>query len=264
MAFTKPFHRNYRAFIERPNSGYSSWAFIVDREYAISPHHYTRAFLLIQEDVQKLFETIEPADTNLRTFSFRIYELLTRICIEIETNFKAILKENVYTPTFKTGKKAGAPKTEEFWNINDYIKINKTHHLDSYAVELPFWRGSKKEYKPFASWENKGSLSWFQAYNELKHDRNEKFELANFENLINAFTGLFILLSSQFQCESFSPGETVLAINADDYFDGEFGIGGYLKIKFPTNWKEEEMYDFDWSVLKKESNRFEKIDYNNL
>jgi hypothetical protein len=261
MALTKPYHRNYREFIKRSNSGYSSWAFIVDKEYAETPHHYTRAFLLLQEDIKNLFNFIEPADINLKAFSFRIYELLMRTCIEIEANFKAILKENIYNPTFRSGSKAGQIRTEGCWNLNDYMKVNKTHHLDNYA-ELPFWRGTNYRHTPFVNWATNGSLPWYQAYNESKHDRNNKFELANFENLINAFCALFILLSSQFNCESFTTGSASLSVGGDSYFEREFGIGNYLKIEFPTNWLDDEKYDFDWSVLKKENDRFEKIDYN--
>ncbi|HMH21533.1 MAG TPA: hypothetical protein VK563_07150 [Puia sp.] len=264
MGLTKPYHRNYREFINGFNSGYSGWAFIVDKEYAESPHHYTRAFLLLQEDVKNLFDFIEPADINLKAFSFRIHELLMRTCIEVEANFKAILRENIYTPYFKSGSKAGQPRTEDYWKINDYIKVNKTHHLDSYVAEFPFWRGAMNRYAPFANWAHNGSLSWYQAYNETKHDRNNKFEIANFENLITAFCGLFVLLSSQFNCEGFTTGSTFLSTGGDSYFAGQFGIGNYLKIEFPTNWQDAEKYDFDWSKLKEEADRFEKIDYNIL
>lgn len=264
MPITKPFHRIYRTLIQSINSGYSSWAFIVDKEYAKSPHHFTRAFLILQEDIKGLFEYIEPADINLRTYSYRIHELLMRTCIEVEINFKAILRENIYSPTYQSGSKAGQSRTEEFWNINDYSKINKTHHLDNYFVELPFWRGNKNRYQPFFGWQSGSSLSWYQAYNETKHDRNNKFELANFENLITAFAGLFVLLSSQFNCQSFEPGSTLLSSGTDGYFDGKFGIGEYLKIEFPTNWTQAEKYDFDWSVLKNETIRFQKFDYNNI
>jgi len=262
MAFSKPFHRNYRAFISAPNSGYSSWAFIVDKEYAVAPHHYTRAFLILQKDIQDMFEYIEPADINLQVFSYRIHELLMRTCIEVEANFKAILRENIYTPKFSSGSKKGMPRTEEFWKLSDYIKVNKTHHLDNYIAEFPFWRGVRNRFQPFANWSNNGPLLWYQAYNETKHDRDNKFETANFENLLSAFAGLFILLSSQFNCQSFTTGDTFLSTGGDSYFDGEFGIGGYLKIEFPTNWLDDEKYDFNWSVLKKQKDRFEKIDYN--
>lgn len=264
MPINIPYHRIYRELIQAPNSGYSSWAFIVDRQYAKSPHHFTRAFLILQEDIKTLFEYIEPADTNLPTFSYRIHELLMRTCIEIEANLKAILRENIYTPVFRSGAKAGQPRTEEYWNINDYSKVNKTHHLDNYFIEFPFWRGNKARYQPFSNWLNGNSLSWYQAYNEAKHDKNDKLELANFENLLNAFSGLFALLSSQFNCESFETGRQSLGVNVDSYHEGEFGIGGYLKIEFPSNWQLSEKYDFDWSVLKNQHVKFQKFDYNSI
>lgn len=265
MPIAKPFHRNYRELIRASNSGYSSWAFIVDKEYAKTPHHFTRSFLILQEDIKSLFEYIEPADINLKTYSHKIHGLLIRTCIEIEANFKAILRENIYTPTYRSGSKVGQLRNEEFWNINDYIKINKTHHLDNYFVKFPFWRGDQNRYQPFFSWQSNSSLFWYQAYNETKHDKNDKFELANFENLITAFAGLFILLSSQFNCEDFQPGNTSLSIRSGGgYFNGKFGIGGYLQIEFPENWTDIEKYDFDWSVLKNEASKFQKFDYNEI
>ena len=133
----KPFHRNYRAMKLDSNSGYSDWAYIVDHEYAQMPEHYTRAFLMIQEDLQRIFEYVEPCDQNMNTHSFRIYELFIRTCIEIEANFKAILRENVYSKN-----------EERKWNIKDFRLVNKTHHLDDYCVTLPIWSGDKKTFQP--------------------------------------------------------------------------------------------------------------------
>lgn len=247
-----------------PNSGYSDWAYVVDREYSKNPEHYTRAFSIIQADLIKLFEFIEPADINSSTYSFRIHELLMRTCIEVETNFKAILQENIFTPVYKGGDRKGQPRLENTWNIDDFKIVNKTHHLDNYEVELPFWKGEKGVKRPFENWKINQPLPWYQAYNQSKHDRQNRFHEANLENLLSAFSGLFVLLSSQFRTESFSTGGQSLGISVDSYFAGEFGLGGFLMIKFPDNWTEEEMYDFDWSYLKNQEQRFEKIDYNNL
>ncbi|WP_321495823.1 hypothetical protein [uncultured Desulfobacter sp.] len=142
MAVHKPYHRNYRGFVEGPNSGYSQWAYIVDREYSQFPEHYTRAFGLIQTDLIKLFEYIEPSDRNLDTYSYRIHELLMRTCIEVEANFKAILKENIFNPV----KRNGDPRPESNWNINDYRIVNKTHHLSSYKIHVPIWDGEQSIY----------------------------------------------------------------------------------------------------------------------
>ena len=135
MSQSKPFHRNYRGFKEGPNSGFSQWAYIVDRAYAASPEHYVRAFLLIQNDLQKLFEYVEPSDVNLDTFSYRIHELFMRTCIEVEANFRAILNENIYTPISRSGD----PIPDSRWNIHNYRIVDHTHHLSSYRVHLPIW-----------------------------------------------------------------------------------------------------------------------------
>lgn len=264
MSFKKPFHRNYRKIKEGSNSGYSDWAYMVDRLYAQDPEHYTRAFSMIQSDIIKLFEYVEPADINCLTYSFRIHELLMRVCIEVESNFKAILRENIFSPSYKSGPRLGQPRSEKTWNIDDFKIINKTHHLDAYTVQLPFWKGSKGVMKPFENWASDLPLPWYQAYNQSKHDRHNKFPAANLENLLTAFTGLFVVLSSQFGTESFSTGSRSLGITVDSYFSGEFGIGGFLMIEFPNNWTSDEMYDFNWSALKEQEHRFEKIDYNVL
>jgi hypothetical protein len=260
MSHAKPFHRNFRAFVNSPNAGYSSWAYIVDRAYAKNPEHYVRAFLLIQSDLQRLFEFVEPADTNLTAYSYRIHELLMRTCIEVEANFKAILKENIFNPT----KSDGSAKPETNWNISDYKKVNSTHHLASYKIFIPIWDGTNSCFEPFKAWGGSAGLTWYQAYNASKHDRQKEFNRANFENLLNAVAGLLVLLSSQFGTEDFSPDSTGLAVTTDTYYSTSPALGGFFHIEFPNDWQESEKYDFDWSQLKVQADRFQKIDYDNI
>ena len=221
MSHSKPFHRNYRGFVNGSNSGYSQWAYIHDPDYAESPEHYIRAFLLIQKDLQNLFEYVEPSDDNLNSYSFRIHDLLLRSCIEIEANCKAILKENIYNPTDKQGN----PLPEKLWNIHNYRIINNTHHLSSYKVSIPIWDGTQSTFEPFANWAGNATnaeLSWYQAYNSSKHDRKY------------------------------------------DHYLGEPALGEFFRIEFPNDWSEEEKYNFDWAELKKEPDRFQKIDYDKI
>jgi hypothetical protein len=260
MSHSKPFHRNYRGFVNGSNSGYSQWAYIIDRNYAESPEHYVRAFLLIQKDLQNLFEYIEPSDDNVDTYSFRIHELLMRTCIEIEANFKAILKENIYNPLDKQKK----PLPEKKWNIHNYRIVNKTHHLSSYKVSIPIWDGTKSSFEPFSEWVSTTELSWYQAYNSSKHDRKSAFKKANFFNLLNAVAGLLVLLSSQFRTEDFAPGSASLAVEGYDYYSGEPALGGFFRIEFPNDWSDEEKYNFNWAELKKEPDRFQKFDYDKI
>ncbi len=260
MGFQKPFHRIYRPEVSNAIPGQGTNGYIVDKEYSKNPEHFIRSFMLLQEDILKLFEFIEPSDKNLKTHSFRIHELLMRMCIEVEANFKAILNENIFNPINK--KRRLIPYDE--WGMNQFKVVNKSHHLDAYTVEFPYWIGENRIRKPFESWKTNGSLTWYQAYNRTKHDRHLNFEEANFKNLLDAFSGLFVLLSSQFETNDFGTGMATLGLGFNTYFEGKFGIGQYLIINFPDDWKEEEKYDFNWIDLNEQKDRFEKFNYDHL
>lgn len=240
--------------------GNNDWVYIVDKNYAKNPEHYTRAYLMIQEDLIKLFEYIEPASQNKKTYSFRIHQLFMRTCIELEANFKAILSENYYTPIDKNGKKRNKDK----WNIKDFQLINKTHFLDCYSVKAPIWNGEDNIFQPFKNWNDNKPLPWYQAYNQSKHNRLTKFELANFNNLMNAITALLIILTAQFKTESFSPGSTGLTVKTASYYEGDFGLGEYFIVNFPENWNDVDCYEFNWNDLKNSGTLFEKINYNTV
>jgi hypothetical protein len=181
-----------------------------------------------------------------------------RTCVEIEANFKAILEENTFTPS--PGRSL---------NMNHYRKVDATHHLSSYEVMLPIWNGAPLILKPFEPWRRaRGvaspgavSLPWYQAYNASKHDRQDEFKRANFENLITAVAGLLVLISSQFRNRDFSAGPSLLA-TGEDYHLMEASTGSLFRIKYPEDWVDADVYDFDWSVLKTQNHRFEKIDFN--
>ena len=210
--------------MESANSGYSQWAYIVDRNYAQCPEHYVRAFLLIQSDLLRLFQFVEPSDTNLIAYSYRMHELLMRTCIEIEANFKAILKENIFNPTDRNGD----PIPEQRWNIGHYRKVNKTHHLSAYRVHIPIWEGTNSVYQPFKQWATSTDLPWYQAYNKSKHDRRTAFKEANFENLLNSVGGLLVLLSSQFRTEDFTPGSRLRTVSVDSYYSTKAARGNFF------------------------------------
>ena len=76
--------------------------------------------------------------------------------------------------------------------------------------------------------------------------------------------GAQVILSSQFCHEDFSAGSDVLAIGGGYYDNMSPAIGSLFRISYPTDWKDEEKYDFDWSDLQNEAVRFEKIDYDKI
>ena len=235
MALSAPYKRTIRPFVSGeyfPSDGNGSYPRM--GSYSADPKPYIRAFCILQRDIRRLFEFIFPADENLSTYSEHIGVLLVRTCFEIETNFKAILRENAHGGD------------EDDWKMKTYSIAEKSHRLSQYHVQLPQWLGTKNVIKPFESWSaSQGKLLWYQDYNKYKHDRVTNLSKANFANLISAWAGLFVLLSSQYMLDEFSDEKQTTGF-ADVLPPGEFwhGIGGYLKFKFPQNWTDAESYNF--------------------
>lgn len=247
MGVNRPYRRTCRQFVDGSYDEGDRWKYLLHPKFAEAPEQYIRAFLILQDDFKKIFDYIEPADTNLKCYSFRIHKLLLRSCIEIEANCKAILRENGYT---KVGD----------WNMNAYRKIEKSHRLSSYLVKLPVWDGDGSLRQPFEAWSKNGKLLWYEAYNDTKHDRHTNFEQANFDHLVDAMSGLVVLLSAQFKTHNYFSLVEILFIE-EPHDDMEAAIGDYFRIKFPNDWPEEDRYDFDWKKLENEEDPFQQFPY---
>jgi len=239
------------------NSDYSGWAYIQDCEYAENPAHYTRALLLILDDLRSIFEYVEPSDEGRTAFSYRIHALLMRTCIEIEANFKAIFEANTFSrPTNRL-------------TMRDFRKIDVTHHLSSYEAMLPMWNGVSPAIRPFEPWQSlRGQsvpqgvpLTWYQAYNASKHSRQQAFKQANLWTLIEAVAGLIILVTAQFKTVTFDAGPNYITMGSGTYHPHQHSIGGLFRIRYPDDWSDAEIYAFNWSDLQDKSDRFDKIDY---
>jgi hypothetical protein len=209
---------------------------------------YARGFLLLEKDIGELFEFIEPSDQNCCCYSFRIHELLLRACVEVEANCTAILKENSY-------------EKSRSLNMRDYKKINASHHLSSFDVQLPRWQGRKKIRKPFEMWGSGRSLPWWQAYNETKHDRRMGFAKATFDHLIDAACGVVTILYAQFSTVQY---DNLLTVN-DLSPEFHMAIGRYFAVRFPNDWPEEQRYTFSTSewheYVSNEENPFQDFPY---
>jgi hypothetical protein len=259
VTLAKPFHRTVRTIKGGP--GFAGWDYIDEPDYAKNPEHYVRAFILILNDLQTIFEYLEPSDECRLAYSYRIHALLMRTCIEVEANFKAILEENTFTPP-----------PNGLLNMNHYRKVDATHHLSSYEVKLPIWNGTSPILKPFEQWRpwrglslpqgQRVSLPWYQAYNVSKHDRQDEFKKANFGTLVDAVAGLLVLISSQFRHQDFTAGPAFYG--SDTWLDTqgmEASTGALFRIKYPEDWADDELYEFTWTTLKNQTVRYEKLNF---
>ncbi|MDA0833987.1 MAG: hypothetical protein O2955_05785 [Planctomycetota bacterium] len=240
---TKPFKRIIRPIQLSPIK-YSEGGtdpYFVDDEYAADRISLTRAYHILEQDLRHLFEYVEPDDGNLNTYSHRLYELLLRASTEFETNCKSILLDNQYQ---KKGR----------LDITDYHKVNTCSRMSEYEIVISIWRSGPKVFKPFEEWSVGHSLSWYQAYNDVKHNRTIEFSKANLNHVISAVSAVLALLFSQFYYKCFSPrGDTRMYIGAPWYTSTDT----IFAIKGPTAWTSAECYKFDWSSLQNNTDRFD-------
>jgi len=192
-----------------------------------------QAYVLLQTDLLHVFEYVEPADKNNGCYSFRIQEILLRACIEVEANWKAILTANHYP----AGK----------WDRRDYRLIEESHRLSGWTVQIPHWSGGGNIRRPFAAWApsaTSSKLSWYDDYNDTKHDRHLNFEKASFETAVDAVCGVLVLLSAQFTDQEFNPTSSVWGNGTVNGW--RTGIGGRFMVGYP-NWADNECYSADWA-----------------
>lgn len=247
MAINKPYCRIWKPLkgygegdaIEQFNSRLSL-GYLRDDRFALQSEKRSiiTTSRLILHDLYDLFYYIEPNDANFATYSHRVYELFLRVATEFESNCKGILKANGYT---RTGN----------FCILDYYKIATVVRLQEYKVVFKRWE-TFHEFKPFDAWDQTANLplTWYQNYNEVKHNRYEKFPYANLGNLMNAFAGLLSILYAQYGVGMRYGYITGLTTSQEDQRILELPD---LTIYAP-NFPEAEQYDFIWDDIKDSTN----------
>ena len=133
-----------------------------------------------------VFRTVEAAPSNFRTYGDEIRSLLILACTEVEAQWKGILRSNGYAP--------------ERYKTCDYVKLLTPLRLGEYSVELSM-HPRIPSVAPFSKWDSTNptkSLTWYDAYNATKHDREESFSRATVENAMLAVAACAILLVTQY------------------------------------------------------------------
>ena len=146
-----------------------------------------RAYQNIQSSLDSLFNFIEPAEINLKTYGHKIRELLILACTEAEYLLLKTLTENGY-------------KEKQRYNTVDYIKCRDILKLNQYEVRLKQY-SDLGTFTPFEGWNTchtTESIAWYDAYNKVKHNRNDNIANANIKHLLDAVSAIHILLESQY------------------------------------------------------------------
>lgn len=238
MAIKNPYYRICRPFVE----GYwinstMDHAYFLDPAYAQDATDLKRAYRLLEDDLLRVFDFVEPTDSNLDCYSHQLYILLLRACTEFETNAKAVLLANGYTAS-------------KNWKITDYSKIERASKLSEYAIRIPIWSGGPKVFTPFDAWKmgHSHSLPWYQAYNDVKHNRSVRFPSASLRNVIHSMGAVLAILFSQFAFSAFEPYHTIDTMDIDDSFFYSYNRC-LLSVKPAQSWNPNEKYDFEWQAI---------------
>jgi len=146
-----------------------------------------RSFQSICNSLTSLFDFIEPEHQNLTTYGNKIREGLILGCTEVEYLLKKTLIDNNYTNSARM-------------SMNDYVKTLPYLKLDQYSVKLKMFP-DLGAFKPFSNWSSSlptQSLSWYDSYNAVKHDRGSNKNRSTLEMLINSVAAIHILLEAHY------------------------------------------------------------------
>jgi hypothetical protein len=171
---------------------------------------------VLSQSLTLLFQTVQPDKINYKVYGHNIRNLLILTCTEVEAQLKGIFKSI-------------SMNEKDRYTTNDYIKLCGILKLKEYSVNLGFFP-LDEDINPFANWNDDSptkSLEWYDNYNAVKHDRENEFDKATLWNVIQAISGLAILLISQF-------GKNMPNWNEQ--------IGGYFIFKSRPTWNKEEWY----------------------
>lgn len=145
---------------------------------------YVASFDLLTRDIKQVLEFIEPADTNARTYSHRLYAILLRVC----TDFESLARELLVKQDYK--------KEVNKLNVYDYRMLEPHLQLEDVKLDFLLWNPTPKRVLPFHGWSTAHPpLSWYSDYNAVKHNRQAEFPRANLAVVVEAFAAQFALIS---------------------------------------------------------------------
>lgn len=205
--------------------------------------HAKRDLGILIQKMQEILLFVEPSKEGLKAYSHKIRELLFLACSDLESTLKK----------YKFGKNE---------RMKDYIEILKFVDLTKYKISLV---GYANPFKccPFGNWnecEPTKSLPWYDAYNKIKHNREDNFHFATLENCINAIAANLIMFAIRFSpptlynendvCSNLARSSLDYKIeNSRDFyipvFEGRKSYQGAFGVSYPFKNGEHIDYVYD-------------------
>jgi hypothetical protein len=140
--------------------------------------------------LRDIFQVVEPDATHDNVYGHELRQLLILACTEVESAWKAILIANHFLD---------APANDR-WTTGHYIRLSAPMELSAYAVSLST-HPAYGAIEPFRTWDPARptqSLTWYDAHNAVKHDKEGMLKKATLRCVIEAVAALFVMRIAQF------------------------------------------------------------------
>ena len=163
-------------------------------------------FLVLESDLENLSRYIEFTKDNYKTYSQEMARLLLSAGSEVDVVLKGLCKKN--DSRFKG-------ETIDKYRVFLYPKYPKMCKL---KVRLPRFG---LDISPWDNWQYDKTPDWWRAYNLVKHNRDEHYNLANLKNTIDSLAGLFLAVLYFYKDEAeegkLIPDPKLLMIQEDSF-----------------------------------------------
>ena len=172
---------------------------------------------VLTQALAQLCQTVHPEGANLEVYGHDIRNLLILACTEVEAHWRGVLTANAQVLDW--------PK------LTDYVKLCEPMRLADYAISIAAFPWLDP-IAPFKGWGSTGKpaqeLSWWQAYNQTKHDGDHRFSQATLKCALEAVCANVVMVVAQYGLER--------ALG-----DGSLLIANFVMAEAPV-WPPSEIY----------------------
>jgi len=196
-----PFHQlalgpgQYYSRIARPIGGQTFWCPGTSVEKNVTAVAGGQLTALTQQ-LSRICQTVHPTAETFNTFGHDIRNLLILACTEVEAHWRGVLLKNQLL--------------KDRYSTNDYCALRSIMKLDEYAVNFPHFPWLN-DLRPFEGWGRTGKpsqdLTWYDAYNAVKHNREAEFKRATLGNAFAAVSACAVMMLAQYGDMKYSIGQ---------------------------------------------------------
>ena len=176
-------------------------------------------FLALEKDLENLSRYVEFCQSNFECYSLEMARILLAAASEVDIVAKQLCQK------LNSGSTADS--------IHKYRNEIKTVYpnLPNFKVTIPRFG---LNLTPWSNWkQNSGVPHWWTAYNKVKHHRDTDFDKASLKNVLNAVSGLFVIIlyfyKEKAENAELIPMQSLLRVTEENFTgttfnDVEFGI----------------------------------------